>query len=205
MEGGSRTPGRRSRVPSVVSPTVGKAKALSPPECGGGRSLTRHSPVRAEELSLAQAEGFFENEDLVLEIFSYITCSLTLRRAGRACKLFHRLLSRAPQSPSAHIWQRAWLDVTEVCAAALLRHAPAGERVRIRRGSALHGELVIGQPLHVVAEPGVTLHGKLHLLGVGARDVESWEGMDFLSARLGGVGAIGIVEGIDVRHFMVCE
>ena len=46
------------------------------------------------------------SDDLLLEIFRFVTCSRTLRRASRVCKPWNALCDRA-----ADIFQHAWLTV----------------------------------------------------------------------------------------------
>jgi len=65
------------------------------------------------------------------------------------------------------------LQVDERSAAAVLSRVPADlphlERVRLRAGSTLYGDLLIAQPIHLYAEEGVQLVGQLRLDGGSIR------------------------------------
>jgi len=87
-------------------------------------------------------------------------------------RTFHRLL-QPTDSPALEIWARSWLEVDERSAAAVLSRVPADlphlERVRLRAGSTLYGDLLIAQPIHLYAEEGVQLVGQLRLDGGSSR------------------------------------
>ena len=65
------------------------------------------------------------------------------------------------------------MQVDERSAAAILSRVPADlpqlERVRLRAGTTLHGDLLIAQPIHLCAEEGVQLVGQLRLDGGSSR------------------------------------
>ena len=93
---------------------------------------------------------------MLLEIFGHIGCTFTLQRVAASCRTFRHLLRRGTAA-AAPIWAAAWLTVpvmeeTEeggshqlVTAAGALRRAPPGERIRLRAGTTLSGEVVCAQ------------------------------------------------------------
>jgi hypothetical protein len=82
--------------------------------------------------------------------------------------------SAADDPPSLHAdCLPRCLQVDERSAAAVLSRVPADlphlERVRLRAGSTLYGDLLIAQPIHLYAEEGVQLVGQLRLDGGSSR------------------------------------
>ena len=154
---------------SLDSPAKEPLDALSPitPPRKKKRKPQAPNTRGAERESLASAiTDFFTNSDIALEIFSYLDCTLTLRRAVCVDRHWRTLLQG---SAAEKIWEQAWLTVDEVNVAAVLPQAPPGERVRIRAGTQLRGTLRISSPIHLRAESGVRLCGKLLLQEAAAR------------------------------------
>ena len=73
-----------------------------------------------------------------------------------------------------------------VTAAGALRRAPPGERIRLRAGTTLSGEVVCAQPVVLEAEGECTLRGKLTLQ----------------AGTLNRSSLIGTVRGLKIAHFM---
>ena len=81
----------------------------------------------------------------------------------------------------------AMLRYATLCYATLCcDKAPAGARIRIRAGTTIASEVVVCQPLQLVAEEGVTMQGKLTLHG----------------GTLVGAQHAGAVHGLRMTHFM---
>ena len=162
-------------------------------------NLTEPAPAasaKATRVIQVSERGAMATGEIVLLVLAQLECSLTLLRAMRVCRLWHRVLRRGPGLPAAPIWAHAWLTVPllgpqgepVLDADAVLRRAPSGERVRVRSGTLLSGELVRSRPLHLRAEAGVTLCGRLVL-----RD-------DSSPGRLGLREPPGLIEGIECTH-----
>ena len=117
--------------------------------------------------------------ELALEIFHQVTCTLTLRRAASACKQW-----LAQTSEAASIFQHAWLTVGATTIVDVLRCAPEGERILIREGTTLNSmQLICMRALDIRAEPNVRLNdGKLILQDTGNR--------------------VGVIEGLTILHWM---
>lgn len=119
------------------------------------------------------------SDDLLLEVFRHVTCSRSLRRAARVCRSWRSATTRA-----ATLFEHAWLAVDALTIVDAVMRAPMNERILIRSGTVLHGEMILPRPLHVKAEAGVVLRGQLLL----RNNVEASQS--------------GIVEGLDIAHFM---
>ena len=184
------------------------------------------SPLASPPLSYRQVLDL-GGGDMLLEIFGHIGCTFTLQRVAASCRTFRHLLRRGTAA-AAPIWAAAWLTVpvmeeTEeggshqlVTAAGALRRAPPGERIRLRAGTTLSGEVVcaqvrfawpnsplllgathlrasltqrprsLAQPVVLEAEEGCTLRGKLTLQ----------------AGTLNRSSLIGTVRGLKIAHFM---
>jgi len=144
------------------------------------------------------------SEDCALEFCRHIECGLALRRLLATCKFFQRLLRRGPNAPAEAVWAAAWLPISSSNAPHVLKHAPAGERIRILAGTTLSGQIVCGHALHVRAEPGVKLVGCLYLQG-GASGSAASRGEEAIPGWLfGGLEQAreGLLEGLAISHYM---
>ena len=144
------------------------------------------------------------SEDCALEFCRHIECGLALRRLLATCKFFQRLLRRGPNAPAEAVWEAAWLPISSSNAPHVLKHAPAGERIRILAGTTLSGQVVCGHALHVRAEPGVKLVGCLYLQG-GASGSAASRGEEAIPGWLfGGLEQAreGLLEGLAISHYM---
>lgn len=144
------------------------------------------------------------SEDCALEFCRHIECGLALRRLLATCKFFQRLLRRGPNAPAEAVWEAAWLPISSSNAPHVLKHAPAGERIRILAGTTLSGQIVCGHALHVRAEPGVKLVGCLYLQG-GASGSAASRGEEAIPGWLfGGLEQAreGLLEGLAISHYM---
>jgi hypothetical protein len=210
-----RTDGARSRT-SPVPPSRGDLSTPPAKRHASNETRVERATRACVRASLATAVvDFFESIDLSLEIMSHIRCALTLRRASCVCKTWCDLLRRGPASPTRAVWEQAWLELSESTAAAILRRAPPGERIKLLSGTRLRGEITIS-PIHLVAEPDVCLLGRLVLDSSVGRAAGSWAHKDscyvwddpFNHSWLAGrqrveaSQVVGIVEGLSVRHFM---
>jgi len=132
-----------------------------------------------------------EDPDLVFEILGKLTCTQTLHRSAATCKLWRFVLRRGDDQGAERVWADACLTVPThgpsgeqlLTVGDALWRAPARQRVRIRGGTELKGMLVCQQPIHVHAEEGVVLCGKLCLQG-------------------GAAAGTGTVTGLHLNHFM---
>ena len=116
---------------------------------GGGVAATFTRPVLAEgevEPGSLLPEG---DDDMLLEIFEKLGCTMALQRSACTCRLWATLLRRGARAPAAAIWAGAWLTVpmfdadgfVTLTAADALRRAPPGERVRLRAGTTITEEV----------------------------------------------------------------
>ena len=115
-------------------------------------------------------------DDLMLEIFRRINCTRVLLHAAQACKRWNAMAMHASVA-----FRHTWLSVKATTIVDVLRHAPSGARIHIPSGVKLQGQLLLPRAVHLRAEPGVTLHGKLILqetreLGIveGLTSIISW-------------------------------
>ena len=124
---------------------------------------TRNPARDAAELR-ALIVAVMDDGDLMMEIFSQLSCSLTLHRASSTCRMWRSLLHRESSTAASAIWAGAWLTVprtdpetgtVELTVADALRWAPAGERVHVRAGTLIDCELRCEQPIHLRVDEGV--------------------------------------------------
>ena len=128
------------------------------------------------EMNLALAQARALDGDVLSLIFRHLPCTYTLFRCMAVSRRWRESLRRGSSRPAADVWRNAWLSVPVLDAAGrlhlsceeVLRRAPAGERILIRAGTVLRGQVHCPSHLHVAVEPNgppVTIHGQLLLEG----------------------------------------
>ena len=140
-----------------------------------------------------------DSSDVTLAIFGAIQDTYYLYSAARTCKAWKAVLRDHPE-----IWRTTYFHVPRkdatgrICLTVehSLRHAPAGERIKIVDGTCLRGQLYVPVHLHVKAEGKVRLEGTLQLDGTA--HPPRGKLVDCSSAR----GECGVIEGLQITHFM---